>query len=156
MKHTLQQHQHGELLMYLQLQNVIDRLQDVYKRQMYRFYEDNDLNIEIIEQDKEDLKNTVDYVSFSYYYTSNINSQSQGRFHNSHIKVTNDWGWGMDPLGLRIALNQYYDRYHLPIIISENGMGFYEKMNEDGTVPVSYTHLDVYKRQLLRCHSKNY
>ncbi len=61
---------------------------------MYRFYEDNDLNIEIIEQDKEDLKNTVDYVSFSYYYTSNINSQSQGRFHNSHIKVTNDWGWG--------------------------------------------------------------
>ena len=105
---------------------------------MYRFYEDNDLNIEIIEQDKEDLKNTVDYVSFSYYYTSNINSQSQGRFHNSHIKVTNDWGWGMDPLGLRIALNQYYDRYHLPIIISENGMGFYEKMNEDGTVHDDY------------------
>lgn len=105
---------------------------------MYRFYEDNDLNIEITEQDKEDLKNTVDYVSFSYYYTSNINSQSQGRFHNSHIKVTNDWGWGMDPLGLRIALNQYYDRYHLPIIISENGMGFYEKMNEDGTVHDDY------------------
>ena len=57
---------------------------------------------------------------------------------NSHIKVTNDWGWGMDPLGLRIALNQYYDRYHLPIIISENGMGFYEKMNEDGKVHDDY------------------
>ena len=105
---------------------------------MYRFYEDNHLNIDITEQDLSDIKNTVDFVSISYYYTSNINSKNKNRFHNCHIKTTNEWGWGMDPIGLRVALNQYYDRYHLPMIIAENGMGFYEHINVDGTLHDDY------------------
>lgn len=115
---------------------------------MYRFYEDNQLNIEITKQDIEDLKNTVDFVSFSYYYTQNINHKSQDTFTNKNIKSANEWGWGMDPIGLRIALNEYYDRYQVPIMITENGMGFYETIGEDGKIH------DDYRIEFLREHIK--
>lgn len=113
---------------------------------MYRFYEDNQLNIEITQQDIEDLKNTVDFVTFSYYYTSNISASSQDTIPNKHIKSANEWGWGMDPVGLRVALNEYYDRYQLPIMITENGMGFYETLDEDGHIH------DDYRVEFLREH----
>ena len=112
---------------------------------MYRFYEENHLNIDITQQDIEDLKNTVDFVSFSYYYTMNINAQGE-TIPNKHITAKNDWGWGIDAVGLRVALNQYYDRYQLPIMITENGMGFYEKIDENG-------HLhDKYREAYFKAH----
>ncbi|WP_270855139.1 glycoside hydrolase family 1 protein [Longibaculum muris] len=112
---------------------------------MYRFYEDNNLNIEITNQDIEDLKNTVDFISFSYYYTMNINSQGE-TIPNSHINTKNEWGWGIDAVGLRLALNEYYDRYQLPIMITENGMGFYEKIDENGKIH------DKYREAFFRAH----
>ena len=42
-----------------------------------------------------------------------------------------DWGWAIDPVGLRIALNQLYTRYGLPIFVSEFGIGMYEDINEN-------------------------
>ena len=113
---------------------------------MYRFYEDNQLNIEITQSDIEDLKNTVDYVTFSYYYTTNINAQCKDTIPNKNIKSANEWGWGMDPVGLRVALNEYYDRYQLPIMITENGMGFYETIGEDGHIH------DKYRVEFLKEH----
>lgn len=105
---------------------------------MYRFYEENNLNIEITQQDIESLKNTVDFVTFSYYYSMNINEKDSDCYPNKFTKSANDWGWGMDPVGLRVALNEYYDRYQLPIMITENGMGFYDNVEEDGAIHDPY------------------
>lgn len=104
---------------------------------MYRFYEDNGINIEITEQDLEDLKNKVDFVSFSFYSASNVDEKGNV-FRNKYNTKVNEWGWATDPVGLRIALNQYYDRYQLPLIVAENGMGFYEKMDENGEIHDPY------------------
>lgn len=104
---------------------------------MYRFYEEQGFNIEITEQDLEDLKNTVDFVSFSFYSVSNIDEE--GKIHrNMYNDKVNEWGWSTDPEGLRFALNQYYDRYQVPLIVAENGMGFYEKMDENGQIHDDY------------------
>ncbi len=104
---------------------------------MYRFYEENNYHIEITEQDIEDLKHTVDFVSFSYYGSSTLDEHGT-RMRNKFCKAVNEWGWTSDPIGLRYALNEYYDRYQLPIIIAENGMGFYEKISEDGKIHDDY------------------
>ena len=52
-----------------------------------------------------------------------------------------DWGWQIDPIGLRIMLNKMYDRTRKPVFISENGFGAHDKFEEDGSI-------DVYKRQI--------
>ena len=74
----------------------------------------------------------VDYIGFSYYMSSTVGSQAGGLTDNPHIPVT-DWGWSIDPKGLRYVLNQYYERYELPLFIVENGFG-YEDCLENGQV----------------------
>ncbi|MGM0168921.1 6-phospho-beta-glucosidase [Enterococcus sp. AZ135] len=116
-----------------------------YPSYMYRYFEENSIDLVFGENDEEDLKNTVDFVSFSYYYTRMIGEGDQASERNPKLK-TNEWGWGYDPIGLRIALNNHYDRYGLPIMITENGMGFYEKLDENGTIQ------DDYRIDFLRMH----
>lgn len=120
-----------------------------YPNYAYRFFEDKGIEIVFGEQDEEDFKNTVDFVSFSYYYTRIIDAESSkeedASYANPHLKA-NDWGWAIDPTGLRIALNEYYDRYQLPLMITENGMGFYEELNEENTIE------DDYRIDFLRQH----
>jgi len=111
-----------------------------------RFYEDNGFNIEFLDTDYEDIKNTVDFISFSYYYTQNIDCESKKPYPNPHVTMANDWGWNSDPVGLRVALNEYYDRYRLPIIIAENGMGFKENLDENNKIH------DDYRTQYYRAH----
>ena len=55
---------------------------------------------------------------------------------NPYVKCS-EWGWTVDPLGLRITLNRLYDRYGLPIFIVENGLGAYDKV-EDGKIHDEY------------------
>ena len=114
---------------------------------MYRFYENNGLNIEITESDLEDLKNTVDFVSFSYYYPRSIGETPYEPSRNKFMKAKNAWGWGLDPTGLRVALNEYYDRYQLPVMVTENGMGFYDEIGEDGIIHDPYR-VDFYRQHI--------
>ena len=114
---------------------------------MWRFYEENNIHVDITPEDEEALKNTVDFISFSYYYTRNVNEQGE-LITNKFIKSANAWGWGLDPVGLRVALNQYWDRYQLPLMVTENGMGFYDKMEEDGSIH------DPYRVEFYREHLK--
>ena len=51
---------------------------------------------------------------------------------------TSEWGWQKDPVGLRITLNQIYDRYQLPVFIAENGLGAKDVLEADGTIHDSY------------------
>ena len=52
---------------------------------------------------------------------------------NPHLDAS-EWGWSIDPLGLRTVLNYYYDRYQKPIIIAENGFGTFDKVEDDGSI----------------------
>ena len=56
---------------------------------------------------------------------------------NPYLKES-DWGWQIDPVGLRILLNQFYNRYQKPLFIVENGLGAMDKLNEDGTIDDQY------------------
>lgn len=97
--------------------------------------------------DEEDLRvlaeGTVDFVSFSWYM-SNISAYQgepmqrstllpDAQKQNPYLKMT-EWGWSIDPVGLRISLNQIYERYGLPIFLSEFGIGLYDRMDDHGQI----------------------
>jgi 6-phospho-beta-glucosidase len=114
--------------------------------------------MDITEQDRKDLKEgTVDYIGFSYYMSFAVKwkegndgytyTESKDLVGNPYVEKT-DWGWAIDPEGLRYALNWMYDRYHLPMFIVENGMGAYDKVEEDGSIH------DPYRVEYLRKHIK--
>lgn len=97
----------------------------------------------------------VDFISFSYYASrvaatrpendSETDGNLFGSVKNPYLKVT-DWGWQIDPKGLRITLNSIYDRYQKPLFIVENGLGAYDKVEADGTIQ------DDYRIDYLRQH----
>lgn len=111
----------------------------------WRYFEENDIHVEVSEQEEKDLLNTADFCSFSYYYTT-LFSKENGREISPYIDA-NPWGWGFDSLGFRYTLNELWDRYQKPIYITENGSGFYDKF-EDGTVH------DPYRLEYYRTHFK--
>ena len=96
----------------------------------------------------------VDYIGFSYYFSSIVgdnvediegNVLSGGK--NPYLKQT-QWGWQIDPIGLRTSLNELYDRYQIPLFIVENGMGAVDKVEEDGSIH------DLYRIEYVREHIK--
>lgn len=97
-----------------------------------RYFHDHDIQIEASEAELALLKeNTVDFLSFSYYFTQTISAQSQDDANagkpvestaNPYLEKS-IWGWAIDPLGFRNSLNLYWDRYQKPIYIAENGLG---------------------------------
>ena len=124
-----------------------------------KLFERMGLDLGITEGDRRILReNTVDYVSFSYYSSRCITTQEgvgettgnafKGT-RNPYLKVS-EWGWQIDPLGLRITLNSLYDRYQKPLFIVENGLGAKDELVEDGQG--SYTVDDQYRIDYLRAH----
>ena len=115
-------------------------LRGYYPGYAFRFFEDNHIQVEFGEHDEEDLKNTADFFSFSYYYTQICSKESYENgnevYRNKELPA-NPWGWTIDPIGFRILLNEFYDRYRKPIYVTENGIGCYDKL-EDGQIHDSY------------------
>lgn len=103
-----------------------------YPKYMNRYFKENNIEIKFEEGDAEILKNTVDFISFSYYMSSCATADSEknkaGKGNlisgvpNPYLKAS-DWGWQIDPEGLRYILNFFYDRYQKPLFIVENGLG---------------------------------
>ena len=101
----------------------------------------------------------VDFVSLSYYCSRCISSdpeilknKSRGNavinaVINPYLK-SSEWGWQIDPLGLRITLNTLYDRYGKPLFIVENGLGANDAVEENGTIH------DPYRIDYMREHIK--
>ena len=98
---------------------------------------------------------TVDYIGFSYYMStvSTIDkdaAMTSGNqvmaYRNPYLKES-EWGWAIDPLGLRISLNQIYDRYQLPMFIVENGFGAVDTVEEDGTINDDYR-IDYFRQHI--------
>lgn len=118
-----------------------------YPAYMEAFRRENGICLDITEQDRKCLKDgCVDYIGISYYMSSTISSVetedsirvADGIYvaRNPYV-AKNDWGWQIDPQGLRYSLNLLHQRYHKPIFIVENGLGAYDKL-ENGTVHDSY------------------
>ena len=124
-------------------------LRGYYPGYAFRFFEDKGIHVEFGEHDEEDLKNTCDFFSFSYYYTRVCDKESyeNGNQFYRHMELpANEWGWTFDPLGLRYMLNEFWDRYQKPIYITENGSGYYDKL-EDGKVHDPYR-VDFYRMHI--------
>ncbi|WP_407370654.1 glycoside hydrolase family 1 protein [Carnobacterium sp.] len=118
-----------------------------YPAFMNRYFKENNISIHKERGDDEILKSyPVDFISFSYYMSISVSSdpkkeQVGGNFiegvKNDYLE-TSDWGWQIDPIGLRWTLNDFYDRYQLPLFIVENGLGAYDKVEEDGSIHDHY------------------
>jgi len=122
-----------------------------------RLYKENNIKLVMEDGDEEILKNSVDFISFSYYWSlcasADPKNKKQMYFSdavpNPYLKAT-DWGWQIDPQGLRYILNEFYERYQKPLFIAENGLGAHDELikSEDG----SYTVNDDYRIDFLRQH----
>ena len=129
-----------------------------YPAYALKMFERKGFKIPITEEDKAILaEGTVDYIGFSYYMSNVVDSQafrdvsevieasSPYSVKNPYIKES-DWGWAIDPVGLRYALNAFYERYEKPLFIVENGFGAIDVKEEDGAVH------DQYRIDYLRSH----
>ncbi len=89
---------------------------------------------------------TVDFIGFSYYNSSVVSAESKARAAEGNLYrgeknpylSESEWGWAIDPLGLRVLLNQLYDKYRLPLMIVENGLGAEDSVDECGKIQDSY------------------
>jgi 6-phospho-beta-glucosidase len=129
-----------------------------YSRKALRYMEKRGINLNIQDGDLETLRNTVDFISFSYYMSicESSNPESKkgrgnilGGVSNPYLKAS-DWGWQIDPKGLRYVLNNLYDRYQKPLFIVENGLGADDELIDDGNG--GKTVIDDYRIKYLNDH----
>lgn len=129
-----------------------------YPKYLNRYFKENGIQIQMEEGDEEILKNSVDFISFSYYMSTcgcadpNAHPQAAGNIipgvANPYLR-SSQWGWQIDPKGLRYLLNQFYDRYQKPLFIVENGLGARDELIEkDGVLTVE----DDYRIEYMREH----
>lgn len=120
----------------------------VYTKRLYNKFGVDQNELEITEEDLEILKAyPVDYIGFSYYMSMVVDETSEetegvsgnllGGVKNPFLKAS-EWGWQIDPEGLRIAMNELYGRYQVPLFIVENGLGAIDEVQPDGTIEDNY------------------
>jgi 6-phospho-beta-glucosidase len=111
-----------------------------------RHFRERGITLQITDSDREILANTVDFVSFSYYMSVCETADSTkrtstggtmfGGVPNPTLQAS-DWGWAIDPTGLRIVCNQFWDRWQKPLFVVENGLGAKDELVEvDGVKTV--------------------
>lgn len=138
---------------------------DVHVRGRYpgyqlRYFDEHGIRLDITDEDRALLaQNTVDFISISYYMSycatadPEKNKLSRG---NILAAVKNpclpqsEYGWPIDPKGLRYLLNQYWDRWQKPIFVVENGLGAHDELVDDGQGGKTVD--DAYRIDYLRSH----
>lgn len=138
-----------------------------YNNLVWAFLKEHDAVPEIEEGDMEIMgRAKPDFIGFNYYSTNTVewddgtgeigfadqqrSSSEPGvyrSFSNANLHKT-EFGWEIDPEGFRATMREIYSRYHLPMIVTENGLGAYDRLTEDGKVH------DEYRIEYLRCHIK--
>ena len=127
-----------------------------YPRLILRRFEKEGIHIEALSEDFDELKQgTVDFVSFSYYMsmTESVNPNAERTPGNTVLGVKNpylkstDWGWQIDPVGLRISLIELYDRYKKPLFVVENGIGAKDEI-VDGKIHDTYR-IEYFKQHFI-------
>ncbi|SHF21508.1 Glycosyl hydrolase family 1 [Atopostipes suicloacalis DSM 15692] len=133
------------------------QIRGYYPTYMDKVFADKDITIEMDPEDAKILKEgTVDFMSFSYYMSGVVGrtpsdestgENIMGSQPNPHLEAS-EWGWPIDPVGLRTTLHKLYDRYQIPLFIVENGLGAEDVVEEDGSIH------DQYRINYLREHIK--
>jgi 6-phospho-beta-glucosidase len=129
-----------------------------YPGYLLRHLREHGVTLDITDADREMLKNTVDFVSFSYYMSNCETADPalkvagkgniMGGVPNPTLEAS-EWGWQIDPVGLRIVLNQFWDRWGKPLFIVENGLGAKDELVEvDGVKTV----IDDYRIDYMNDH----
>ena len=150
-----------DIIEVMELDNEVYLFSDVQALGAYPYYakrvfEEKGVQLEISDEDREALTHTVDFVSFSYY-SSNCAAadHSLGEPTGSNMVPTlkrnpyskvSEWGWQIDPKGLRYSLIELYDRYRKPLMVVENGMGAKDVVEADGSIH------DPYRVEYFRQH----
>lgn len=128
-----------------------------YNNLVLAFLEEKNALPEIFAEDEEILKSGhPDYIGFNYYNTSTVKASDGTEalneadqqsvlnepgfylaYANPNLPRT-EFGWFIDPIGFRATIREIYSRYHLPMLLTENGLGAYDKLEEDGSIHDQY------------------
>jgi 6-phospho-beta-glucosidase len=132
-----------------------------YPRYLLNMYKNKGFHIKMSEEDLRIMKDyPVDFISFSYYSSSCVAENEEGltmTSGNTQTAIKNpyipssDWGWQIDPIGLRISLIDLYDRYRKPLFIVENGLGARDQIEEDGSINDDYR-IDYLKKHMIQMY----
>ena len=131
-----------------------------YPNYIWRYFKEQGIEIQMEPQDAAILaEGPVDYYTCSCYMsiceTADPDAQSGkgnliGGVKNPYLRAS-DWGWQIDPEGLRYSLNEIWDRYQLPVFVVENGLGAYDRIDEDGKVRDDYR-IDYLSQHIREMH----
>jgi 6-phospho-beta-glucosidase len=108
-----------------------------------RIWKQHDVTLNITAEDRESLQNgKVDFFAISYYMTNCRTTHSDVEMSGGNLTSgaknpyleQSDWGWQIDSLGLKNALHMLYDRYQIPLLIVENGIGTYDTLENEGEI----------------------
>lgn len=144
LEQNLDNHSHADI-------QIFGKYPTLYKQ----YLKNKGIVVKMEEGDEAILKEgKADYLAFSYYMsrTESADPNKEKAAGNTIMSVKNpylastEWGWQIDPVGLRISLLELYDRYNVPLIIVENGMGAVDQLTADGKVH------DPYRIAYLRSH----
>ena len=121
-----------------------------------RLWKEHNVKLDIRAEDLIDLElGTVDFYTFSYYMsnlvtTHKVTDTVKGNFsagvRNEYLTYS-DWGWATDATGLQWYLETAYDRYHVPLMVVENGLGAYDTVEEDGSIHDPFR-IDYYRQHI--------
>ena len=128
-----------------------------YPAHLLKYFEREQIEIQQEAADANWLKNgCVDYIGFSYYMSTAasanpeqvkyVGGNQQPAVKNPYLEES-DWGWAVDPLGLRISLCQLYDRYQVPLFIVENGFGALDQVTSEGEIHDDYR-IDYFQKHI--------
>ncbi|OUO22407.1 family 1 glycosylhydrolase [Collinsella sp. An307] len=126
-----------------------------------RLWDEHNVKLEITDQDLKDLaEGPVDFYTFSYYQSACVTTHTDAETTKGNMTIgaknpyltASDWGWQIDPKGLRYFLELIYDRYEKPLMVVENGLGAYDDLVE-GEYGEMTVH-DQYRIDYLREHVK--
>ena len=150
---------------YKEFQNKFAYCADTMVRGYYpsyakRIWKENNVNLNISEEDKKDLmEGKSDFLAYSYYMSNVVTTHKDegealgGAGTSANLKnpylTASDWGWQIDPTGYEYFLHVLNDRYQVPIFDVENGLGAYDKVEEDGSIH------DTYRIDYHRSHIKS-
>lgn len=134
---------------------------DILNNGVYPYYfeaykKEKNINLVMNDDDLALIKdNTADFVGISYYNSMISSADEEGLeltsgnvhsvYKNPYLEA-NDWGWQIDPVGLRYTLNHLYEKFDLPIFILENSSGFFDTVEKDGAIH------DPYRIEFLKAH----
>ena len=138
----------------------------VYNNLVWSYLEENDATPQVTEEDLAIMKAAKpDFLGINYYNTATVEASTEedqagvvgdqqsrrtipgiARSVSNPNLVKTEFGWEIDPVGFRSTVREIYSRYRLPILITENGLGAYDSLTEDGKVH------DPYRIDYLRHH----